>query len=58
MSKHEYLDRLEIGALSRGLSRRTLLRLLVTGVGASALGGVLAACGQQPAAPPSFVGAS
>ena len=57
MSKHQHLDRPDDGVLSRGLSRRTLLRLLVTGVGASALSGVLAACGQQPAAhrrsPPS-----
>jgi ABC-type transport system substrate-binding protein len=49
MSEHQHLDQPDDGARSRGLSRRTLLRLLVTGAGATMLGSVLAACGQQPA---------
>jgi peptide/nickel transport system substrate-binding protein len=48
MSEHLHLDRLNEGPLSRGLSRRSVLRLLVAGAGAS----LLAACQQSPAAPP------
>jgi ABC-type transport system substrate-binding protein len=52
MSKHHHLARPDDGVLSRGLSRRSFVRLLVTGVGASALGGVLSACGNAaPSAP-------
>lgn len=50
MNEHQHLSRLADGMRSREVSRRTILRLLVTGVGASALTGVLSACG-QPAAP-------
>ncbi|MCC7371484.1 MAG: ABC transporter substrate-binding protein [Chloroflexi bacterium] len=53
MSKHQHLDRPDDGVLSRGMSRRTLLRALVTGAGATALSGVLAACGQQAAPAPA-----
>src|SRR6266545_2984445 len=54
MNNDQDLDRLARGALLYGLSRRRLLRLMVTGAGASALGGLLAACGNAaPAAAPT-----
>src|SRR4051794_8688425 len=50
MSKHQHLDRLDDGVLSHRVSRRTMLRLIVTGAGAS----LLAACGNAaPAAAPT-----